>query len=262
MSLRSTLMLPREHGAWAMLYVPFALGVAVAGRISWAVLLLLISTSVTFISRESLLIWRRARARGREAKEAARLLVVYLALAAICGLPLIFLYRFVWLAPLGAAGLALLLFNGEQATRLEDRSIRGELLAICGLTLTAPAAYYVASGQWDRAAFWLWALSTLYFASSVFYIKLRVYGLNPRKQEDHHRVRRGCAFYHSFLLGALALLFLSGNLRLFAMVAFAPVLARAFWRTFKPATRVNLTRAGILEIVYSLVFLLFIALSF
>jgi hypothetical protein len=262
MSLRSGLKLPREHGAWAMLYVPFALGVAVAGKISWTVLLLLISTSATFVSRESLLIWRRARARGKEAKEAARLLIVYLALAAIFGLPLIFFYRLVWLAPLGAVGLALLLFNGEQATRLEDRSITSELLAICGLTLTAPAAYYVASGQWNKTAFWLWALSALYFASSVFYIKLRIYSLNPRKQEDRRRVQRGCAFYHSFLLVALIFLFLSGNLRLFALVAFAPVMARAFWRTFKPATRVNLTRAGILEIVYSLAFLVFIALSF
>lgn len=262
MNLRSTMLLPREHGAWAMLYVPFALGVAVAGRISWAVLLLLISTSALFISRESLLIWRRARARRRKAKEAARLLIIYLALAALCGLPLIFVYHLVWLAPLGAAGLALLIFNGEQATRLEDRSITGELLAICGLTLSAPAAYYVAVGQWSRTAFWLWALSMLYFASSVFYIKLRIYALNPRKQDYHRRARRSCAFYHSMLLGVLALLFLSGYLRLFALVAFAPVLARAFWRTFKPATRVNLTRAGILEIVYSLVFLIFSALSF
>src|SRR5262249_50599517 len=111
MSIRSTMKLPKEHGAWAMLYIPFALGVAVGGRYSLAALLLLISTSALFISRESLLIWRRARARGKEAKEASRLLVIYLALAAIFGFPLIFIYHLVWLAPLGAAGLALLLFN-------------------------------------------------------------------------------------------------------------------------------------------------------
>jgi len=262
MSQRSKLKLPREHGAWAMLYVPFALGVAVAGRISWAVLLLLVSTSALFISRESLLIWRRGRARRREVKGAARLLVIYLALAAIFGLPLIFWHRLFWLAPLGAAGLGLLLFNGELATRLEDRSITSEVLAICGLTLTAPAAYYVAGEQWDRITFLLWVLSALYFASSVFYIKLRIYSLNPRKREDHLRVRWDCAFYHSFLLVALIFLFLSGNLRLFALAAFVPILARAFWRLIKPATHVNLTRAGILEIAYSCAFLIFSALSF
>jgi 4-hydroxybenzoate polyprenyltransferase len=262
MSLRSALKLPKEHGAWAMLYVPFVLGAAVAGRISWPLLLLLIATSALFISRESLLVWWRARTRGKESKDAARLLAVYLALAAVCGLPLIFFYHLVWLALLGAAGLALLLFNGKQAAQLEERSIASEVLAICGLTLTAPAAYYAASGRWDETALWLWALSALYFASSVFYIKLRIYSLNPRKQEDRRRVRRSCAFYHSFLLVALIVLWLLGNLHLFALVAFAPVLTRTFWRLFKPATRVNLTRAGILEIVYSLVFLIFVALGF
>jgi hypothetical protein len=245
-----------------MLYVPFVLGVAVAGRVSWPVLLLLISTSALFISRESLLIWWRARRRRKESREAARLLLIYLSLAVVCGLPLILFYHLVWLAPLGAIGLALLLFNGKQATLLEERSIASEVLAICGLTLTAPAAYYAASGQWDETALWLWALSALYFASSVFYIKLRIYSLNPRKQEDQRRVRQSCAFYHSFLLIALIVLSIFGGLHLFALAAFAPILVRTFWRLFNPATRVNLTRAGVLEIVYSLGFLIFVTLSF
>jgi hypothetical protein len=136
------------------------------------------------------------------------------------------------------------------------------LLAICGLTLTAPASYYAARGVWDRTAIWLWLLSVLYFASSVFYIKLRIYHLNPRKRQEHRRVWRSCAFYHSFLLLALLALFVSGSLPLFALVAFAPVLARTFLSLFKPAPQVNLKRAGMLEIVYSVVFLVFIALGF
>src|SRR5262245_37101437 len=177
MSVRSKLKLPKEHGAWAMLYVPFALGVAVAGWFSWPVLLLFGATTAMFISRESLLVWRRARNRGREAKEAGMLLAIYLAIAALCGTPLILVWRLHWLIPLGLFGAALLLVNAEQATRLDERSIAGELLAICGLTLTAPASYYVARGMWDKIAIWLWLLSVLYFASSVFYIKLRIYRL-------------------------------------------------------------------------------------
>src|SRR5499427_9693670 len=81
MSLRSALKLPKEHGAWAMLYVPFALGVAVVGRVNWQVLLLLLSATAVFISRESLLLYWRACARGRAAPEAGRALSIYLALA-------------------------------------------------------------------------------------------------------------------------------------------------------------------------------------
>src|SRR6185436_17494989 len=126
----------------------------------------------------------------------------------------------------------------------------------------APAAFYVASGQWDSTAFWLWLLSALYFVSSVFYIKLRVYRLNPRKQVEQHRAWQSCAAYHSFLFVALLALVLTSNLSLFALIAFTPVLARTLWGLFKPATKVNLKRAGILEIIYSLIFLFFVVLNF
>jgi hypothetical protein len=262
MKLRSSLKLPKEHGAWAMLYVPFALGAAVAGRLTWPVLLLLLSTTALFISRESLLVWRRARVRGREAGDTGKLLLLYLALAAVFGLPLIIFFKLFWLVPMGLIGAALLIVNSQQATRLEERTVAGESLAICGLTLTAPAAYYVAVGRWDGTALWLWLLSALYFASSVFYIKLRIYRLNPRKQEEQRQAWQSCALYHLFLLVALVTLTLTGNLSLFALVAFAPVLIRTFWSLFKPKTQVNLTRAGILEIVYSLVFLICVTLGF
>jgi hypothetical protein len=261
MGLRSTLKLPKEHGAWAMLYVPFVLGVAVAGRVNWPVLLLLLSTTAMFISRESLLAWRRARARGRDNAEAGRMLLLYLALAAAFGAPLILMFKLFWLIPLGLIGAALLLINSEQATQLDERALSSEVMAIGGLTLTAPAAYYAASGQWDLTAFRLWLLSMLYFASSVFYIKLRIYRLNPRKQAEQRQAWRSCAVYHSFLIVALLVLIFAGSLSLFAFIAFAPALARTLLGMFNPRTKVNLTRAGILEIAYSLVFLVCAALS-
>jgi len=262
MSLRSALKIPKEHGAWAMLYVPFVLGVAVAGRVNWQVLLLLLSTTAVFISRESLLVYWRARARGRDAAEAGKTLLLYLALAAAFGSPLILTFELFWLIPLGLIGAGLLLINGRQATRMEERATMSEIMAVGGLTMTAPAAYYAASGRWEMTASWLWLLSALYMASSVFYIKLRVYRLNPRKQTEQRRALRSCAFYHSFLIVALPALILAGGLGLFALVAFAPVILRTFWGMFKPKTKVNLTRAGVLEIVYSLVFLVCAALGF
>jgi hypothetical protein len=254
--------LPKEHGAWAMLYVPFVLGLAVAGRINLPVFFLLFSTTAMFISRESLLIWSRARARGSDAGGAGRMLLLYLALGAAFGAPLIFAYQLYWLILLGLIGAALLLINSKQATQLEERRMTSEVMAIGGLTLTAPAAYYAACGQWDLTAFWLWLLSMLYFASSVFYIKLRIYRLNPRKQAEQLQAQRSCFFYHSFLIVALLVLIFAGGLGLLAFIAFTPVLVRTFWGIFKPKTKVNLTRAGILEIVYSLVFLICAALSF
>jgi hypothetical protein len=261
-SLQKKLRLPKEHGAWAMLYVPFVLGTIVAGQISLASLCLLLSVSAFFISRESLLIWWRAKRRKRDAQGTGKMMLIYLAIAALFGAPLIFFYQLFALVPLAVFGVALLVLNGKQAVNLEERSLINEILAICGLTLTAPAAYYVAGGEWTTTAWWLWALSAVYFSSSVFYIKFRVVNLHPNKPEAQRREWQHCAFYHSFLLIALVIVALTNSLELSVIIAFAPAMGRAFWSLAKPTQPVSLTRAGVLEVGYSLIFLIFVMFSF
>ncbi len=265
MRLRSSLNLPREHGAWAMLYVPFVLGLMVAGKINLAGIFLLLATTALFISRESLLIWWRARKRGRHtdsAKQAGRLLLTYLAIAAASGIPLIMVYEYYWLLPLALIGTTLLAINGWQATDLEDRTVQGEVMAIAGLTMTAPAAYYVADGAMNQTSFWLWALCAAYFASSVFYVKLRVTGLHSKKVEDKHRARWQCIGYHAFLLVSLLALAFTRSLSLFALIAFAPALARTLRSLLQPERQLDLKRIGIAEIIYSIIFLIFTTLTF
>lgn len=262
MSIRTKFLLPREHGAWAMLYVPFVLGVAVARTANLPVLLLLLSVSAFFISRESLLVWWRARTRGRESSHAAGLLAAYLAVSALSGVPLVIVYGLKLLIPMAAAGVLLLILNGRQATQFEDRRLVNELLVIAGLTLTAPAAYYTATRSFDETAFWLWGLSALYFASSVFYVRMRVVSINPRKQDQKPGIQLNCALYHLFLLAGLIALLLTGRLPVFALIAFLPIMVRTFQALVRPVTEVNLTRAGVLEIIYSLIFLIFISISF
>jgi hypothetical protein len=232
---------------------------------SLPVLLLLLATSALFISRESLLVWWLAQKRGRKTEnsnQAGRLLLIYVAIAAATGAPLILVYRFYFLLPLALMGCALLVINAKQATQLEDRSVQSEIIAIAGLTMTAPAAYSVAIGGWNQTALWLWALSAAYFASSVFYVKLRVTGLHAKRPEDKRRARQQCLVYHSFLLVSLAALSVTRSLPLFVLIAFAPVLGRTWWSLLKPAESLNLKRIGLTEIVYSLIFLIFTTLTF
>jgi hypothetical protein len=54
-------------------------------------------------------------------------------------------------------------------------------------------------------------LCALYFASSVFYVKLRVTTINPRKEEARRQSWKRCAFYHTFLLASLVLLAMTGK---------------------------------------------------
>lgn len=254
--------LPKEHGAWAMLYVPFAVGALVAWSAPLRLLLLALSVTFVFIARESLLIWWRARSRGQQNDEALRFTLSYLALAGVFGAPLLLVYHLYWFIAMGLAALVLLAINARQAVRREDRTIGGEMLAIAGLTLTAPAAFYAARGAFDVDALWLWVLCAVYFGSSVFYVKLRVSTISPRMDEARRQSWKRCAFYHAFLLASLLVLALTGSLNLFAIAAFAPVLTRSFWYLARPVRRINLRRVGWLEMVYSLVFLIFTTLNF
>ncbi|PYT04681.1 MAG: hypothetical protein DMF60_14555 [Acidobacteria bacterium] len=100
-------------------------------------------------------------------------MLVYVSLGGIFGAPVVFFYHRLWLVPIAMLSALLLAFNSWQAVRHEDRTLIGETIAILGLTLTAPTAYYVCRGEWDSSAWLLWVLCILYFASSVFYVKLR-----------------------------------------------------------------------------------------
>jgi hypothetical protein len=128
--------------------------------------------------------------------------------------------------------------------------------------MTGPAAHYVALGRWHGTAFWVWTLSALYFASSVFYVKLRVLSLQPRREEARHEAHRRSLAYHGLLAATLVLLTAAGFLGGWALLAFLPVLARAGWSLLHRPTRVNLRRVGFLEILYSINFLFWSSLAF
>ena len=262
MSVRAMLKLPREHGAWAMLYVPMVTGLLVARAFPLRVLLFVLSATFLFIARESSVVWWRSHRRGEHRVESLQRLMVYLVLGGLSIAPLVFIDRLYLLVPLGLAALLLLAFNAEQAAKREDRKIFAEILAIAGLTMTAPAAYYVARGEWQAPAFWLWLLSAFFFISSVFYVRLRVNLISSRRQGEFKRAWRRCASYHAVLLVSLSLLTASDRLSFFALAAFGPAITRACWSLVKPGRQLNLKRLGLLEIVYSVVFLTFITLTF
>jgi len=262
MDLRARWRLPKEHGAWAMVLVSLAVGMLVARRPSGGLVLLGISVMALFIARESLVTAWRARQRSRRVPDAERLARIYLAVAFVSGLALVVQERLWGLIPLGLGAGILLLVNLRQAEALEDRTITGEVLAILGMTLAAPAAYYVARGRWETTALWLWALCALYFASSVFYVKWRVLAVGQRRHEQRRALWRKCFSYHSFLLVALVVLGVTGKINLFVVCAFLPAVGRAMWTLLRPSPWLNLTRIGLLEIIYSLLFLFLVTLAF
>jgi hypothetical protein len=239
-----------------MFYIPFLLGILVGGRFNGAVLVLLVAASALFISRESLLIVWRSRGRGQVNAAAVRLLSIYLGLALGGGLLLLLHYRLAALLWLGLPGLGLLLLNGRQAAQREDRTIPSEILAICGMTLSAPAAHYAATGYWTATTWWLWLFSILYFTSSVFYVRYRVTSLHGRDPELKKKVTRLSLLYHLLLPTILVMIIVTAEWSLLLLAAFLPIIGRALFHHLRPPAGLDLRRIGLSEIAYAVIFLI------
>jgi hypothetical protein len=231
-----------------MFYIPMVVGVLAAGGWSWAFIPFFISASAVFLSREALLAFWRARRRGLDPGRAQTVVAVYLLVALLSGALLVFGYGLFGLIPLGLVGGLALLLNAEMSIRAQARSLWGEGLAIAASVLTAPAAYYVVRQEWTWQAATVWLLCIAYFLSSVFYVKLRVLTAHAKRPEDRERARRNSALYHTLLLIAVAI---AGPLY---ALAYAAVLARAFYFLIRPTPELNLKQIGWTEVVYSLIF--------
>ena len=164
---------------------------------------------------------------------------------------LIALPRFVWIAIPIVATFTLFLWKNRV------RSVAGELIGICGLTLTAPLAHYAAVGEVQSLGFWLWALCILYFSSSVFFVKAVVSSfLKSRSKATAvpNVTARVCVLYHGSLVLFLASLCLLNQIPALVMVAFAPVIARGLWGIPTGQPKLNFARIGWTEVIYSLFF--------
>lgn len=217
---------PREHGAWGILLIPFATAVGVAGVWNLPVALLLVSVLCFYLARTSYL------------KRQLRWTVLLLAGSSAALLPLVLVGKRWWLLAVGAAVVPL-------AFRPTTRGLRAQLLAVAGLTLTAPAAWYAATGDLGGQAWRLWLLNALYFAGGVFYVKMHIAAASARGA-NKWRLGAPTLGYHGALAVVAALWWPVG-------AALLPAIARAVWGTATLSPRLRIKRLGWSEVVVSLV---------
>ncbi len=231
--------LPREHGAWGILLVPFAIAVGVSGVFDLKVALLLVSVLCFYVARTSYL------------KQNRMWTVALLAGSAACTAVLLLQWRLWWLTAFGAAATPL-------AFRKTERSVAAQLIAVAGLTLTAPAAWYAATGRMDAKAAWLWLLNVLYFCGGVFYVKMHIAAAIRRKPLESLREKlvlgANTLLYYGGALVCLGVLAAVNAVPAVALIAFAPVMARAVAGVGRLTPALRIKRLGWTEVAYSLVF--------
>lgn len=252
--------IPHEHGAWAMLYAPLIIAVAVLGHYQLSVGLFLLATTAIFLAHEPLAVLVKLNPKRPSSPQIFRQskwwLAGYSALALAATLPLILSYQRWYLVPFGIVLVALLSAHIYLASKREERTMGGEFLGVISLTFTAPGAYYVVTGKLDGFCLLLWALNIVYFTSSIFYVKMRVSRF--AKKKDAVALTWQCIGYHVLLVAAIGFLLWQGWITLLAAIAFLPIVLRTLTGMKKEKGKLNLKRIGIAESVYTLLFVVFL----
>ena len=282
----SALALPREHGAWAMLLMPYLVGTAAAGWGGWPSLLLLVSILSVFCSSRSLeLTWQLSGAlRQAEAAQKAspadpghlqeirqrRLqaivrLAVYLGFGVVAGLVLLLLYGRWMLVPMAVVAASALLSQLVLRRRKLDRTWPARLLVIAGLSMSGPAAYYAAFGLLGRHAAAVWLLSFFYSGASVFYVRL-FYRPSIRQKpvsptEGRTRAEVHLLAYLTLGTAVLSALWLAGWVPAVGLLAMLPLVIKTAWAGFRRGYRPSLKRIGMAEMGHTALFALLASIA-
>jgi len=264
----SALVVPREHGAWGILLVPLLVGGAAGllrgGKVEPIALLLGAALSLFWLRApvESLLGTGVMRAQpGQERRHVISAIAVAAALSFFFLAVLLPEWSGRTLLLLG--GLTGIAFLGQAILKKMGRSTRmiSQIVGAVGLTVTAPAAYYVATGRLDVLAFGLWLATFLFSANQVYFVQLRIRGAKLGSFKE--RIERGAGFLLGELVLAVVLILAvrGGWLAGLSLLAFAPAILRGTaWFLRKPQP-LNVMKLGWSEMRQSLAFGVLLVLS-
>ncbi len=244
---RKNLVLPAEHGSWAWLFIPYLVGVAVAGGVNTAVFLLLLGGLAAFLLRQPATAWLRIRqGRGRLADRplAVGWTVGLAGTAVFSFVALLFmgLYDLLWLTvPL----LALLVVYLVVAFRRQSdvRAMWMELAGAVGLAAMAPAAMIAAQGQLNQTAWVIWGLVGLLNSLGVLYVRLRIADTHQRPIS-----RFPVWFIHLVVLLVVGAAAVREFVPLLTVVPFVILAGRAISAVLRPTPIPHIKRFGFAEV--------------
>lgn len=279
---RRALILPREHGAWGLLLVPMVTGagIALCETTNIVPFLLLLATGLALFwlrtPVESLLGTSVMRAETREERDAVKLVIG--ALGAVAALSLVALLwaghnPALWLiggvAAAAFVGQALLKSTSKQSPGLsrnaeaapprskesiQNRRMLSEMVGTIGLTLSAPAAYYVMTGKLGPTAWMLWLANLLFAGDQIHYVQFRLHTARVEGLRAKLAHGRGFAIGQALMTAALTIACLSRLMPAIASVAFAPLLFRGWFYFVQDPKPLVVRRLGWNELTHAIAF--------
>ncbi|GGH14606.1 YwiC-like family protein [Paenibacillus segetis] len=233
--------IPNQHGAWAMLIVPFLFGMIIAEP-NPQHLLLFVCWLLVYLMMFPILQWIRTKKT-----------IQYLSPILFFGTLLVpFAIWLIVLRPkmilIALMFIPLFLVNAYFAKTKNERALINDIAAIVQFSLMVFISFEIGEGTNYSAAMELFFVSILYFVGTAFYVKTII------REKNNRSFYYFSVGYHVCLV-LLSMCFLPWMMVLSACV----LLIRALWF---PRMKISVKQSGISEIVFSIVVLLSVWLSY
>jgi len=238
---------PKEHGAWVILFVSFTIGaVCGAEKLGWQ-LVLLAAILLAFLGRADFTEWIR----GKKPPQAFPWFLADAVGAAVL-LSLLIVNGYWLLLPMAAVSGAILAVHTFAYAKRNARKLWAEAIGVVGLAASAPAAWYVSTGEvWPKGVV-LWALCSLYFIGAVMHVEHLIAARSGRFRTAQLLRRLSIAYHLCAVVLAAAVAYTAG-LPWLVGTAMVP----AWIRAVHPSPGYQhgpLTRVGRAESAYAVLF--------
>jgi YwiC-like protein len=265
----SRLLVPREHGSWAIWVLPLISG----GLVGYAsgphtsvtpvfwFCLAAVSAFLIYQPLESLLGLSLLRVRSQQQARIAILWIMALTIVAACSvLELVRLQR----AMVLLFGLAALACFGMRTMFGRSRTWRvpKQFIGALGLSSTAAGAYYATTGRLDRTALLLWLASWLFAVSQIEYVQLRLRTAQVRSRRQKLRNGLEVCFLHFLMAGGAIAAGFAGAAPLLLGLAFIPAIVRLGLWIARPWRPLSVHILGFSELFQGVLFNVLLAAAF
>lgn len=234
------LFLPKQHGAWAMLIVPYWLGVVAAGFV-WQHIPFFLGWVLLYLATyPTLLLFK-----GRKISFYTKWALIYFVPA------LLLLLIPLWTRPsiiyFGLVMIPFFAVNAYFSSQKNDRALLNDISAIISFSIAGLASGYLTAGEINSSMILVFIASILFFIGTTFHVKTII---RERKNIVYKRISWT---YHILV----PILWLSLGYWVITL-AFLPSLIRTLYYYGKP---LKMMKSGIIEIINATIFFIIMIIS-
>jgi hypothetical protein len=220
--------LPKQHGAWAMLIIPFWLGV-VASEFMWSHIAFFIGWLFLYLSTYPML----SLFKKKKMQYYTKWTIIYFVPAILFLLVPLFVRPSIII--FGLIMIPFFIINAYFSSIKRERALLNDLSAICVFGIAGLASSYLANGEINSFAWIIFITSILFFIGCTFFVKTMI-------REKKNQTYKWVSWIFHIAIPVISVVLGEWLIA----IAFIPSLIRAFVFYGKGMTMKNL---GILEIV-------------